>query len=69
MSWSWMYCKMSISSMAWICGGCFCCPATASDGPALGVTAGFLGSTGLAATGGLGLGWGWGLVSVLRFRI
>lgn len=65
-SWSRMYCKMSISSMAWTC-----CrrPATASGGPALGGTAGFLGSAGLAATGGSGLGWGWALVSAPRFRI
>ena len=56
-SWSRMYCKMSVSSMAWICC-CFCCLAKASDEPALGGTAGFLSSAGLAATGGLGLGWG-----------
>lgn len=69
MSWSRMYCKMSISSMAWICCCCFCCSAMALDRPTLGGTAGFLGSAGLAATGGLGLGWGWGLVSAPRFRI
>lgn len=69
-SWSRIYCKMSISSMASIC--CCCCfrrPASASNRPALGGTAGFLGSAGLAATGGLGLGWGLGVGSAPRFRI
>lgn len=68
-SWSRMYCRMSISSMAWICCGGGGGLAAASDGPALGAAAGFLGGTGLAATGGLGLGRGWGLVSAPRFRI
>lgn len=54
-SWSRMYCKMSISSMAWICC-CFCSPSLASDGSTEVGTAGFLGSAGLAGTGGLGLG-------------
>lgn len=67
-SWSRMYCKMSISSIAWICC-CFCGPAPVSDGPTEGGTAGFLGNAGLAGTTGLGLVWGLGLGSDPRFRI
>lgn len=67
-SWSRMYCKMSISSMACICC-CFCGPAPVSDGPTEGDTVGFLGNAGLAGIRGLGLVWGFGLGSDPRFRI
>lgn len=67
-SWSWIYCKMSISSIAWICC-CFCGPGPVSDGPTEGGTVGFLGSAGFAGTRGLGLVWGLGLGSDPRFRI
>lgn len=59
--WSRMYCKMSISSMAWICCCCSRLPRVSSlSDPPGGAWLG-LGSTGLAATGGLGWWPGLGL--------
>lgn len=67
-SWSRIYCKMSISSIAWICC-CFCGPDPGSDGPTDAGRVGFLGNAGLAGTRGLGLVWGLGFGSDPRFRI